>query len=266
MFENIVGFFKKLFKKETEEENNKDMAKERLHLVLMQDRANVSADFLDMMKQEIIDVIKKYIDVDESEIDVHLTNKTSDDGTTGPALYANIPIVSIKHSGDIDDETKEKVKEQKIEKDEKEVVESQEKTEKEDNEEKVEEVVESQDKKEDNKEKIEEKVENKDEKENKEVAKKVNKSNNKKEKNNKDKEKSADDTITEKKDAIIADDKENEEKVELKVEEMDVTDEGEVLNQKEEKTEKKQKKKVEKKEEEEEVKKDNKKTSNKKRK
>lgn len=248
MFENIVGFFKKLFKKETEEENNKDMAKERLHLVLMQDRANVSADFLDMMKQEIIDVIKKYIDVDESEIDVHLTNKTSDDGTTGPALYANIPIVSIKHSGDIDDETKERVKEQKIEKDEKEevVVDSQEKTEKEDNEEK-----------------IEEKVENKDEKENKEVAKKVNKSNNKKEKNNKDKEKSADDTITEKKDAIIADDKENEEKVELKVEEMDVTDEGEVLNQKEEKTEKKQKKKVEKKEE---VKRDNKKTSNKKRK
>ena len=36
MFENIVGFFKKLLKKEEEEENNKDMAKERLHLVLMQ--------------------------------------------------------------------------------------------------------------------------------------------------------------------------------------------------------------------------------------
>ena len=70
MFENIVGFFKKLLKKEEEEENNKDMAKERLHLVLMQDRANVSADFLEMMKQEIIDVIKKYIDVDEKEIEM----------------------------------------------------------------------------------------------------------------------------------------------------------------------------------------------------
>ena len=98
MFENIVGFFKKLLKKEEEEENNKDMAKERLHLVLMQDRANVSADFLEMMKQEIIDVIKKYITVDENEIDVRLTNKTNDDGTSGaPALYANIPIVSIKN-------------------------------------------------------------------------------------------------------------------------------------------------------------------------
>ena len=37
---------------------SKETAKERLHLVLMQDRANVSADFLDMMKQEIIEVIK----------------------------------------------------------------------------------------------------------------------------------------------------------------------------------------------------------------
>ena len=80
------------------EEINKDTAKERLHLVLMQDRANVSADFLDMMKQEIIDVIKKYIDVDEKEIDVKLTNKQNSDGTTGaPALYANIPIKSIKN-------------------------------------------------------------------------------------------------------------------------------------------------------------------------
>ena len=100
MFENIMGFFKKLNKKteQIDSKTNKDEAKERLHLVLMQDRANVSADFLDMMRQEIIDVIKKYIDVDEKEIDVRLTNKQNSDGTTGaPALYANIPIISIKN-------------------------------------------------------------------------------------------------------------------------------------------------------------------------
>ena len=45
----------------------------------MQDRANVSADFLELMKQEIIDVIKKYIEVDESAIDVRLTNKKTED-------------------------------------------------------------------------------------------------------------------------------------------------------------------------------------------
>lgn len=108
MFESIKRLFKKLGKVETEKSNSKDAAKERLHLVLMQDRANVSADFLDLMKQEIIDVIKKYINVDENEIDVRLTNKTNEDGTTGaPALYANIPIKSIK------EEAKKEVKEEK---------------------------------------------------------------------------------------------------------------------------------------------------------
>ena len=97
MFESIANFFKKV-KKIQEGKENKESAKERLHLVLLQDRANVSADFLDMMKQEIIDVIKKYIDIDENEIDVKLTNKQNSDGTTGaPALYANIPIVAIKN-------------------------------------------------------------------------------------------------------------------------------------------------------------------------
>ena len=99
MFESIMNLFKKLNKKEKKATvNSKEAAKERLHLVLMQDRANVSADFLELMKQEIIDVIKKYIDVDEGAIDVRLTNKENEDGTNGaPALYANIPIINIKH-------------------------------------------------------------------------------------------------------------------------------------------------------------------------
>ena len=97
MFENVINFFKNKGKGEKETGKSKNAAKERLHLVLMQDRANVSADFLDLMKQEIIEVIKKYICVDENAIDVRLTNKTNGDGTNGaPALYANIPIVSIK--------------------------------------------------------------------------------------------------------------------------------------------------------------------------
>lgn len=96
MFENIVKFFRSLGKND-KEAKSKDAAKERLHLVLMQDRANISADFLALMKQEIIEVIKKYIDVDENAIDVRLTNKANDDGTTGaPVLYANIPIMSVK--------------------------------------------------------------------------------------------------------------------------------------------------------------------------
>ena len=98
MFENIVNFFKRLKKAEEKNVPSKDTAKERLHLVLMQDRANVSADFLELMKQEIIEVIKKYIDVEEEAIDVRLTNQINDDGSNGaPALYANIPIKGINN-------------------------------------------------------------------------------------------------------------------------------------------------------------------------
>ena len=57
MFENITQFFKRF--KKSEKEESKSTAKERLHLVLAQDRANISADFLEMMKQEIIEVIKE---------------------------------------------------------------------------------------------------------------------------------------------------------------------------------------------------------------
>ena len=115
MFENIAKFFKKLIKSESKEAPSKETAKERLHLVLMQDRANVSADFLELMKQEIIEVIKKYIEVDESAIDVRLTNKENEDGTNGaPALYANIPILNIKEEAK--KEVKEKEKENQKEK------------------------------------------------------------------------------------------------------------------------------------------------------
>ena len=59
------------------------------------------------MKQEIIDVIKKYIVVDEETIDVRLTNQPNEEGVTvAPSLYANIPIVNIKN-----DMMAEKVKE-----------------------------------------------------------------------------------------------------------------------------------------------------------
>lgn len=102
MFENIGNFFKKMMKTDQKEllvdTTSKDAAKERLHIVLMQDRANVSADFLELMKQEIIDVIKKYIVIDEEQIDVRLTNQENEDGTTGaPSLYANIPILNIRN-------------------------------------------------------------------------------------------------------------------------------------------------------------------------
>lgn len=139
MFENIKKILKKFNKKEEKVANHsKEAAKERLHLVLMQDRANVSADFLELMKQEIIEVIKKYIDVDESAIDVRLTNKENEDGTNGaPALYANIPIINIKNEVRKVEEKEEK-QEVKVEKSKEGEDKEKEQTKKEEKREKVE--------------------------------------------------------------------------------------------------------------------------------
>ena len=95
VFEPIVNFLKN-FQRKDKEAISKDKAKERLQLVLMQDRASVSPDFFEMMKKEIIEVIKKYIEIDEESLEVQLTRGFEGDESSGPALYANIPIKNIK--------------------------------------------------------------------------------------------------------------------------------------------------------------------------
>lgn len=78
----------------------KDVAKERLKLVLIHDRANVSPQFLEMVKSEIIKVITNYMEIDESALDIQLTRTKSEDGDRiVPALVANIPIKNVKNSG-----------------------------------------------------------------------------------------------------------------------------------------------------------------------
>ena len=90
MFDNIFKFFRK-------EEKSKNLAKERLKLVLIHDKANVSPQFLEMVKGEIIKVIKKYMEIDEEALDIQLTKIKSDAGDRiVPQLVANIPILNVK--------------------------------------------------------------------------------------------------------------------------------------------------------------------------
>ncbi|AEY64923.1 cell division topological specificity factor MinE [Clostridium sp. BNL1100] len=79
---------------------SKDVAKERLQLVLIHDRANVSPEFLEMVKGEIIKVIQHYMEIDESALDIQLTRTKSEEGDrVVPALIANIPIKNVKNAG-----------------------------------------------------------------------------------------------------------------------------------------------------------------------
>jgi cell division topological specificity factor len=89
-----------LFKFFKRKDSSKDVAKERLKLVLIHDRSNVSPQFLEMVKSEIIRVIQNYMEIDEDTLDIQLTKTNSDDGERiVPALVANIPIKGMKNAG-----------------------------------------------------------------------------------------------------------------------------------------------------------------------
>ena len=87
----------KIFGKRSEK--SKNVAKERLKLVLVHDRADLSPKFLDMIKSDIIRVISEYADIDEEGLDIKLTRmKKDEDNSTISALVANIPIRNIKNN------------------------------------------------------------------------------------------------------------------------------------------------------------------------
>ena len=74
------------------------MAKDRLKLLLISDRANCSPEIMELIKNDIIKVISKYMEIDCEGLDIQIT-QTESEGENGrvPALCANIPIKDMKH-------------------------------------------------------------------------------------------------------------------------------------------------------------------------
>jgi len=73
---------------------SKEVARERLRLVLIHDRASVSPEFLNSLKEDLIKVIRGYLDIDEEALEVNLENEKN-----SIALVANIPIRGFKRAG-----------------------------------------------------------------------------------------------------------------------------------------------------------------------
>ena len=89
-----MEWFTNLFGKK---QSSGQIAKDRLKLVLIHDRVNTSTDLLDAMKNDIMEVIKKYMEFDETdELDIKVSTTLSEDNETVPVLYANIPIKNLK--------------------------------------------------------------------------------------------------------------------------------------------------------------------------
>jgi len=84
-----------LFKLFSSKVFSKDIASDRLKLILIHDRADFSPDFLEMIKADILKVISKYAEVETGEIEVKLTTTEEYEGSS-PALIASIPIRKIR--------------------------------------------------------------------------------------------------------------------------------------------------------------------------
>ncbi|MHC1683515.1 MAG: cell division topological specificity factor MinE [Clostridiaceae bacterium] len=83
-----------LFKFFSNKTSSKDVAKERLKLILIHDRQDLSPELLENMKNEILAVISKYVVIADDEVEVRLTKSDEVEGYA-PALIASIPIKKI---------------------------------------------------------------------------------------------------------------------------------------------------------------------------
>ncbi len=75
---------------------SKDVARERLRLVLIHDRSLVSPELINALKLDLIKVIQQYMDIDVESLLVNLEN-----GDDSVALVANIPIKGLKRAANI---------------------------------------------------------------------------------------------------------------------------------------------------------------------
>ena len=73
--------------------SSKNVAKERLRLVLVHDRADMSPQLIEDLKEDLIKVISNYMEIDENALEVNL-----DSSNNTVALVANIPVLRMKRT------------------------------------------------------------------------------------------------------------------------------------------------------------------------
>ena len=56
-----------------------DVAKDRLKMVLVSDRANCSPEIMERIKSDILEVLSKYAEVDKDQLDIRITQMETDE-------------------------------------------------------------------------------------------------------------------------------------------------------------------------------------------
>ena len=85
----MFDFLSKLFKSD----KSGNVAKERLQLVLIHDRNDISPEVLNALKIEMIQTIKKYLEIDEGGIEIELNKEDR-----SVAVVASIPLLNMHRS------------------------------------------------------------------------------------------------------------------------------------------------------------------------
>jgi len=87
----LFDLISKLFNRENM--TSRDIAKERLRLVLVHDRSSSSPELLNALKEDLIRVIREYMEIDEDALVVDLANEKD-----AVALIANIPVKGFRRA------------------------------------------------------------------------------------------------------------------------------------------------------------------------
>ena len=74
-------------------------ARDRLRIVLIHDRTDISPQLLENLRMEMIAVLTRYMDIDTDKIELDLDR---DDQSV--ALVANVPVLRIKRGGGMEDD------------------------------------------------------------------------------------------------------------------------------------------------------------------